>query len=196
MIDESLSADFFEAKYRDSADPWDFARSTYEQDRYDEIVKSLGGRHFHRAFEPGCSIGVLTERLAAICDQVYATDISATAVARARARCSGHPGVFIEEGSLTNSLPSAAFDLIVLSEVGYYLDPRMLVTLARNLTDCLTADGMILAAHWLGTSKDHVLTGDQVHDILSANLNLERIHSRRHEGFRIDLWSNALWSNA
>jgi SAM-dependent methyltransferase len=196
MIDDNLSPRFFEAKYRDSVDPWDFARSTYEQHRYDEIIKSLGGRHFHRAFEPGCSIGVLTERLAAICDQVYATDISATAITRARARCSGQHGVFIEEGLLTDTLPSAAFDLIVLSEVGYYLDSRTLVTLARNLTDCLSPNGVILAAHWLGTSNDHVLTGDQVHDILSANLGLERIHSQRHEGFRIDQWCNALWSNA
>jgi SAM-dependent methyltransferase len=191
MIDDDLSADFFEAKYRDSVDPWDFARSRYEQDRYDEIIKSLGGRRFHRAFEPGCSIGVLTERLAAICDQVYASDISTTAIARARARCSGRPGVFIEEGSLTDPLASAAFDLIVLSEVGYYLDSETLVTLARNLTDRLTADGVILAAHWLGKSNDHVLTGDQVHDILAASLGLQRIHSRRHEGFRIDLWSHA-----
>jgi SAM-dependent methyltransferase len=196
MTDENLSADFFEAKYKDSPDPWNFARSAYEQHRYDEIIKSLGERHFHRAFEPGCSIGVLTERLAAICDQVYATDISATAITRARARCSGQLGVFIEEGSLTDSLPSAVFDLIVLSEVGYYLDSRALVALARNLTDCLTPDGVILAAHWLGTSNDHVLTGDQVHDILSANLGLERIHSHRYEGFRLDLWSSALWSNA
>jgi SAM-dependent methyltransferase len=191
MIDDNLSADFFEAKYRDSVDPWDFAHSAYEQDRYDEIIKSLGGRHFHRVFEPGCSIGVLTERLAAICDQVYASDISTTAIARARARCSGQPGVFIEEGSLTGSLPLGAFNLIVLSEVGYYLNSKTLVTLARDLTDRLAPNGVVLAAHWLGTSNDHALTGDQVHDILSANLGLERIHSRRHEGFRIDLWSNA-----
>lgn len=196
MIDDNLSANFFEAKYKDSADPWDFARSTYEQNRYDEMIKSLGGRHFHRAFEPGCSIGVLTERLGAICDQVYATDISATAVTRASVRCSGLPGVFIEEGSLTDSLPSAAFDLIVLSEVGYYLTEEKLAVLARNLTDRLTPRGVILAAHWLGISSDHVLTGDQVHDILSASLGLERIHSSRHEGFRIDLWSSAIWSNA
>jgi predicted TPR repeat methyltransferase len=185
-----LSQDFFDAKYKADIDPWDFAGSSYEQTRYDEIINTLGARHFHRAFEPGCSIGVLTERLGAICDRVEASDISSVAVARARARCHRQPGVAVQVGSLPESIPEGSFDLIVLSEVGYYLAPKTLTYLARDLAARLTPDGLLLAAHWLGTSQDHVLRGDEVHEILDGTLGLKRIHRRRYEGFRVDLWSH------
>ena len=75
-------------------------------------------------FEPGCSIGVLTERLARICDQVEAMDISPTAVARTRDRCGLLQNVTVSHGALPVDLPTGYFDLIVLSEIGYYLSRR------------------------------------------------------------------------
>ena len=77
---ESTAA-FFEEVYQRAADPWDFAGSAYEQGRYDATMQALAGCCFRRAFEPGCSVGVLTERLARICVRVDAVDLSATAVA-------------------------------------------------------------------------------------------------------------------
>ena len=44
------------------------------------------GERFRRAFEPGCSTGVLTAELAARCDEVVALDVAAPAVERARSR--------------------------------------------------------------------------------------------------------------
>ena len=79
------SAEFFETMYAEREDPWEFASSQYERDRYAAIVRALGNRRYRRAFEPGCSIGILTPQLAAFCDRVEAMDISPTAVARARA---------------------------------------------------------------------------------------------------------------
>jgi 16S rRNA A1518/A1519 N6-dimethyltransferase RsmA/KsgA/DIM1 with predicted DNA glycosylase/AP lyase activity len=61
--------------------------SKYELGRYETTIRALGGRRFARAFEPGCPIGVLTERLAKICDHVEAMDISPTAVRQAQERC-------------------------------------------------------------------------------------------------------------
>ncbi len=73
---DQSSAEFFEAKYRAAADgdPWKFATRDYELRRYDAVMRALGGRRYARGFEPGCSVGVLTERLATVCDEVDACD--------------------------------------------------------------------------------------------------------------------------
>jgi hypothetical protein len=62
----TVSKEFFEEKYRANRDPWNFSSSSYELNRYDDIARLLGDRSFNRAFEPACSIGVLTKRLAAM----------------------------------------------------------------------------------------------------------------------------------
>ena len=133
MNRDTTSEYFFESKYADSADPWGFAGSTYERARYERTLEALAGRRHQRAFEPGCSIGVLTERLAAQCDEVVAVDISQTAVRRARERCQGCANVAIQPGNLPEALPSGAFDLIVFSEIGYYFEARRLRDLAAAL---------------------------------------------------------------
>src|ERR1700733_5485139 len=85
----------FEAKYRRSVDPWNFSGSRYERDRYELTLRSLTRTRYRRAFEPACSIGVLTAALAQRCDEVQAIDIAPSAVAMARQRCANFPGVTI-----------------------------------------------------------------------------------------------------
>jgi trans-aconitate methyltransferase len=185
---DPVSREFFEAKYQRTLDPWAFASSSYEQNRYDEIMAAVDNRRFRRAFEPGCSIGVLTERLASICDHVNASDVSPTAVARAAQRCSRFPRVTFDTGALPSDLPEGPFDLIVLSEVGYYLTAPALRSLAIAFIARLEPAGVLLAAHWLGNSPDHILSGDEVHDILNASPGCTPEKSRRYEGFRVDTW--------
>ncbi len=184
----TTSAEFFEQKYRDDADPWDFAKSEYERSRYDSIINALAGRHYERAFEPGCSVGELTKRLATLCGQVDAMDISATAIDRAKANCRDLSNVTLHVGSLPHRMPECDFDLIVFSEIGYYFDEASLQELGTMLLDRLRVSGTLLAAHWLGTSKDHVLSGDHVHAILGSLIGLRLDHIERHEGFLLERW--------
>ena len=189
MTDHRVSQDFFESKYQADSDPWRFADSPYERNRYAEIVNALSGHRFHRAFEPGCSIGALTELLAPVCDTVLAFDISPTAAARAQARCARFPGVTVRVGSLPADIPDGRFDLIVFSEIGYYFDRTTLVSLVTNLLTRLQPGGTLLAAHWLGSSPDHILSGDDVHECLSKALGPPPAEtSQCFEGFRLDVW--------
>lgn len=184
------SAMFFEEKYRKSADPWDFASSEYERGRYQATCDALPGRRYHRAFEPGCSIGVLTARLAAFCDRVEAIEISPAAAELARLRCAHLPNVSVECASLSDRLPQGEFDLIVFSEIGYYFGESELRHILQELLDRLAIGGTLLATHWLGISEDHTLSGDRVHELLGAMPGRPRHeHAERHEGFRLDRWS-------
>src|ERR1700735_4735130 len=111
MTVDTTSELFFETKYRANSDPWKFSTSDYEQRRYDAIVRNLGGRRHRRAFAPGCSVGALTIRLAAICDEVVAGDISPTAVDLAKERCKHLKNVSLARLSFPEQLPVGTFDL-------------------------------------------------------------------------------------
>jgi len=134
---DTVSKEFFEKKYRANQDPWKFSSSSYELNRYSEIIRALGDRIFDRGFEPGCSIGVLTERLAGRCRRLFAIDVSPTAVTLARERCANYPNVAIVEGALPESLPAGSFDLIVFSEIGYYFERGILQEIRDRLIERL-----------------------------------------------------------
>ncbi|NLA34113.1 MAG: methyltransferase domain-containing protein [Actinobacteria bacterium] len=156
----------FESAYARSGDPWDFDGSPYEQRRYDLTVAALPRTRYRRCFEPGCSIGVLTERLAEVADEVIGCDPSPSAVASASERLAAHGAVTIEVGSLPQWWPEGTFDLLVFSELGYYWDLGELDSLVERLHTLLRPEAHVVAVHWLGESPDHLLSGEQVHDVL------------------------------
>lgn len=195
---DPCSADAFEVRYQEHPDPWNFATSPYERDRYGATLAALGRHRFDTAYEPGCSIGELTAQLATRCEWVLATDISPSAVARARARCAGLPNVAVRCAAVESGVPAPDvpardipvpdWDLIVFSELGYYFSAARLCALAGQLASRLRSDGEFLAVHWLGHSTDHVLHGTDVHRILRVTLPLTHVRAQAHEGFLIDVW--------
>jgi SAM-dependent methyltransferase len=159
----------FEEPYARDGDPWAFATSPYELHRYATTLDLIGRRH-HRCFEPGCSIGVLTARLATVCDTVVAVDPSPSAIDAARTRLAGAADVELHVGSVPEWWPSGSFDLIVMSELGYYWDVDGLVELVERLAGLRTPHADLVAVHWLGSSADHLLHGSRVHEILGEVL--------------------------
>ena len=65
---------------------------------------------------------MLTARLASRCASLVAVDVSEKALDAARARCRTLPNVAFENMSVPAEWPAGTFDLIMLSEVVYYLD--------------------------------------------------------------------------
>ena len=183
----TTSESFFEEKYRADDDPWNFAGSPYELARYDSILRALGDRHYELAFEPGCSVGVLTEQLARHCSRVEACDISSSAVEQAKARCSSLQNVVISHRSIQNHSPVNG-DLYVLSEIGYYMPSGELQHLLEEHVSHLASSAVVIGCHWLGHSEDHILSGDQVHHVIDGLPSLAKEFSERHEHFILDRW--------
>ena len=63
----------FDRLYGADPDPWKFATSDYERDKYAATLAALPDRRFTRCYEVGCSIGVLTRQLAPRCDAILAS---------------------------------------------------------------------------------------------------------------------------
>ena len=186
---EGVPREVFSRLYRQSPDPWDFAHSPYERGRYQSTLDALLRPRYRRAFEPGCSVGELTLDLSRRCNEVVAVDLMPEAVETARHRCADQHNVSIHVGDLARQVSPGPFDLIVMSEIGYYFCESKLAQIAKDLASRLEPGGELLAVHWLGDSRDHLLHGDAVHDILRITLPLDWVKGARHVGFRLDTWT-------
>jgi SAM-dependent methyltransferase len=185
----SLPPDYFETLYQSDPDPWCFAGSAYERGKYGATLAALPRPRYGRALEVGCSIGVLTADLASRCDALLAVDAAETALTEARRRCAGLPNLAFRRLWLPDEWPvETGFDLILLSEVVYYLVPADVARLAALVQGALRPGGDVLLVHWTGET-DYPLAGDAAADlfIASAAPAVGLLQQQRHAQYRIDL---------
>ncbi|MDO9502667.1 SAM-dependent methyltransferase [Falsiroseomonas sp.] len=184
----SLPPAYFEALYQADPDPWRFAESDYERDKYAATLAALPRRRYRRAFEAGCSSGVLTAALAPRCDALLAVDAAAAPLQAARDRCAALPQVTLRQAVLPADWPAARFDLMLFSEVLYYLDRDDLHRLAARTAASLAPGGDILLVHWTGKT-DYPLTGDAAAEAFCAALSsqAEVTWQNRADRYRLDL---------
>lgn len=182
IIGESYFDDMLERR----DDPWGFESRWYERRKRALTLASLPDERYGTALEIGCSIGVLTADLAVRCDDLLAVDISGRAVDRARIRVDG--AARIEHRNAVVDFPEGAFDLIVLSEMGYYCSEGDLEQLLDSMLAALAPGGSILACHWRHPLDDGPLTGDRVHAALAMR-DLPLIVQHAEDDILIDIYS-------
>jgi len=137
--------------YERTEDPWEYAHSEYEQEKYAYSLAALPVTRYGSALEIGCSEGVFTDLLAERVDRLLAVDVSDIAIARARARCARHGHVEFRQFDLIADELTAQFDLIVCSEVLYYVPPFKRLVVARRIVELLKPGGTLLLVHTLQT---------------------------------------------
>jgi len=183
----STKRTYFDEIYQGDADPWDFESSEYEHRKYGVTMASLPKSHYGSVFEPGCSIGVLTQMLASRCDRMLAIDVVPAALKRARQRLEGLSHVVVERGAIPEDWPQEAFDLIVLSEIAYYFDAADLASIASLVARSIKAGGHLVGVHWRGAT-DYPLSGDRAHEILAATPQFEQVVHHIETDFILGVW--------
>jgi 2-polyprenyl-3-methyl-5-hydroxy-6-metoxy-1,4-benzoquinol methylase len=188
MSKNSRQAKHFERLYRADPDPWSFASSPYEQQKYEATLAVLGSKHFQSALEVGCSIGILTSRLAGRCDRLIGLDFAPSAVKAARARCAPYPGVRIEQMQVPRQWPEGSFDLIIFSEVLYFLDEIDLMDTCAHALGSLLPGGQVLLVNYTEETDDP-LSGDTAASsfIKATAPTLQAIYQTREPHYRLDL---------
>ena len=69
---------------------------------------------------------------------------------------------------------------------GLYFEEEKLRVIVDRLTEKLMPGGYLIAAHWLGTSADHLLSGDAVHRVIRDCGVLLLDDEGRYGHFRLD----------
>lgn len=188
----SLDPSYFDRLYRDKSDPWNFGGSEYEQRKYSATLAALSATRFRSAFEAGCSIGILTRQLAAYCDSLLAIDVAQAAVAKAKENCAKLPKVSIQRMHIPYEWPAGKFDLILFSEILYFLSLNDIAATADHSLASLEPGGVVLLVHWTGET-DYPCGGDAAveHYLSQCGRRLIPKTHRREPEYRLDLLTRA-----
>ena len=189
-----LPDSYFDDKYAEAADPWQLEERWYERRKYAITLALLPYPRYRHALEPGCSIGVLTEHLTRRCDHVTATDVATAALDAAHRRlveAGSRDRVTLLRRSLDEPWPATQFDLVVLSEIGYYLEAAELRTIMDREVARLAHGTVVIAAHWRHRVDDYPITGDRANDVIGATPGLHHVGGYRDEDVVIEVFDTA-----
>ncbi|WP_138935429.1 SAM-dependent methyltransferase [Roseovarius arcticus] len=169
--------------YAGGDDPWAFRTSGYERQKFAQTRKALSRTHYQSAFELGCGNGQLAYHLADICARYAGMDAVEKALEAARHAV---PTASFTQGYYPCPLPDDDFDLLIFSEILYFLDKDSLGTLAVTVAD-KWPDAELICVSYFGQSGNdlqgsdafaifaHALSGTHEFDLVWQT-----------EGYRID----------
>lgn len=184
----TLGPGYFEAMYAAAADPWSLRTRWYEERKYAISVALLPRRRYRDAFEPGCSVGVLTGMLAPRCDRLLACDVVPAAVKAAAEHTARFGNVTVEQRAIPRDWPPGRFGLIVLSEILYYFAGADLDHVLDVAVAALQPGGTLLAVHWRHPVTDYPRGGDEVHAALAARPGLARLAQHAEADFLAEVY--------
>jgi SAM-dependent methyltransferase len=185
-VTATAAVERFERLYHESPDPWGYRTSDYEREKYAATLAALPKRSHGLCLEVGCSIGVFTGLLAARCEHVVAIDFSLGALQLAGQHLRGVRNVDLLRTSFPEETPPGSWDLIVCSEILYYLQEPALDEAIGWIETQLAYGASVLAVSWRGVGREEPLLGDEVHDRLAAQLAAWHTLDARRDGYRLD----------
>lgn len=187
---DKTSLEYFDQIYADNTDPWAYETRWYEQRKRDICLSLLSQPHYKRGIELGCSNGVLSEQLARRCHSLLCLDGHPKAVALASKRLQALSHVVVMQGLIPTALPNKPFDLIVISEILYYLSQVEIKQVTDWLRLHLAEGGTLLACHWRYPIAGFEVTGEEVHRWLDDGLPFLHQASLTDRDFLLDIWVN------
>ncbi len=181
----------FDRLYTETPDPWGFLVPAfrYQRLKYMKLLAMLPARPYARALDVGCGLGQFTRMLAPYVDEMVGLELSQVAVEQATRLSANMPHVHFAQGSLQDvgERSLGLFDLVVLTDVIYYVSPLSDETLAGLVTDIanlVRPGGLILLANHfffdLDPQSRHVR---HIHAGFGQNSELRLVEEQRHPFF-------------
>ncbi|MDQ6656858.1 MAG: class I SAM-dependent methyltransferase [Actinomycetota bacterium] len=152
----------FDRMYAADADPFRVEDSWYERRKIAVVLAALAADRYRRSWDAACGTGHLVASLANRSDQVLASDASAEACRISAQRLHQLSNVQVRPHALP-AAPDATdrFDLVLLSEVVYYLPPAELDALAPMISAVAYTDRVaeLMVVNWRHFPADAYLSG-------------------------------------
>jgi SAM-dependent methyltransferase len=187
---ERGTASAFDELYAGINDPFgaELPQYRYQQRKYNSLLSMLPQRPYRNVLDIGCGLGAFTRKLAPFAEHILGTDISAEAIGQAQALSAGHPNVsYSQEDVLDNPRADATFDLIILADTLYYIDPLTdvgLKSIARNISSMLTPAGLLLVVNHYFFGIDTASRGTrEIHDAFRSAPTLDCVAEYRRAFF-------------
>jgi cyclopropane fatty-acyl-phospholipid synthase-like methyltransferase len=179
----------------DEGDPFGFDDHPVEQLKFDRTLEVCEPNVRGRVLEIGCAAGSFSEHLASRAVDVLALDVSPAAVEQAAQRLRNRPNVRTAAMSIAERFPEGTFDLIVASDVLYYLSVEDVERTLRRIENGLAETGAFVTVHYV-PRMGALLNGDEVHDLLRAHTTLRHVFGERVEfgpgrPYRVDRYEKA-----
>jgi trans-aconitate methyltransferase len=178
---------YFERMYDGADDPWGFDTRWYERRKYALTLAALPNERYARVFEPGCSFGALSERLASRCDALVASELIPAVADRARERLARFDHVQVVTAPIPEYWPEGEFDLVLLSEVLYYLNEAGARELWKHVEESTREGAHLIAVHYRGATN-YPVSGDRAHDWLRSRARLRSIGRYEEASFLLELF--------
>ncbi|WP_379923632.1 SAM-dependent methyltransferase [Erythrobacter sp. R86502] len=175
----------FDALFSRDRDPWDFETSDYEREKRAATIAALKGARFDHSLEVGCATGVLTRELAPHCAQLLALDVSDEALDLARKRSTEQASGRYRRAEVPQDWPDGSFDLIVFSEILYFLSAHEVAAVSRQACAALAPGGLCLLVNWTGPN-DLPLSGDAAVHLFVEAASWRSDEPRLAPSYRID----------
>jgi predicted TPR repeat methyltransferase len=180
----------FDQLYAGLDDPFgaELPQYRYQQRKYDSLLSMLPRREYRHVLDIGCGLGAFTRKLAPFAAHVLGTDISAEALRQARELSAKYPNItYAQQDMLVDSGREAHFDLIVLADTLYYIEPltdARLKAVADSLSMTLAPGGLLLLVNHYFFGMDVSSKGTrQIHDAFRWATRLERVAEYRRAFF-------------
>lgn len=131
---------------------------------------------------------MLTRDLALRCDALLALDVASAPLIKAQRRCAGRPNVRFEQMTVPTQWPNGTFDLVLLSEVVYYLCVNDVARLASHVAKSLRPRRDVVLVHWT-RETDYPLGGDEAAELFIAAMSgaTRVVRGDRYPDFRLDV---------
>lgn len=182
-----IDLDGFETMFRESGDPWNYRTSRFEAKKRQVLLRACGSGKLGRGLELACAIGETSRALASRCLTLVATDGAPTALVEARRLTPSGARIDFRRTVLPRDVPRGPFDLIVASEIAYYLSSRDLDTLTGSLLRALAPGGRIVALHHVvpfdDAAQQPVLAHARLRRLLARHAIC--VHEERHGRYAV-----------
>lgn len=190
----AISLGGFEQKFEADPDPWQTWDSRYEASKRASLSKAIGAGRYGRGLEIAAGNGSNTPMIARKTRRLIATEGAPAGADLVREAVYGMPSVEVVLHDVADRLPAHAFDLIVISELLYYLGPKPFGMLAREVSRTLQPGGRLVLLHHVENFPDRARLADGVHRDFTTLLQCPLIKRRQiiARRWRAESWDRSL----
>lgn len=167
----------FDAHYKRYTNPFSLKGKKYEKQKLSDTLRLISAPHIEIAIDYGCGIGDASIALSGRANRILSIDGSAVALERLGARIMGRrlKNIELRHATIDDPWPIATAeraDLILASEVLYYLSASELRAIGPLFRSSLRDEGRMLTCHYRKPFHDRILENEEVHHILVCSMGV------------------------